>query len=121
MSFTVPNFNLTFNAWHAPNVPPAIPDLVGICNLAYGRRTSSAQGLYLGENEPLMSLLLTPGSGVRGPQCVGGADVVEVPAGSGRFYSVIGVDDIGKGFPNEHRCATLAWSVAFGPWPSPIP
>jgi hypothetical protein len=43
---------------------------------------------------------------------------VEAPKGTGRWYEVIMVDDIGKGFPNEHRYAVL---VKYGVWPDPIP
>jgi hypothetical protein len=121
MAFTVPTFNLSANVWHAPNTPPSAPDATVACNLAFGRRTSSYQGLYSSTNEPIMSLLLNPSEDIRGPQCVAGADVVEVPAGSGRIYQIIGVDDIGKGFANEHRAALLVWTVAFGSWPTPIP
>lgn len=46
------------------------------------------------------------------------ADRVEVPAGSGRLYSVEIVDDVAKGFPNEYRIAFLS---KVPPWPSPIP
>jgi len=60
-------------------------------------------------------------------------DLVEVPAGSSRWYMVIQVDDVGKGFPNEHRFAYLLPlfnSTMIGlvqnagapnPWPVPIP
>lgn len=121
MAFTVPTFNLTSNIWRSANPPPGIPDVVVSGNLAWGRRVSSYQGLVSGLNEPLMTLLLPPGTDVRSPACATGADTVEVPAGSGRFYIVIGVDDIGKGFPNEHRAAVLSWTSVFGFWPVPIP
>jgi hypothetical protein len=121
MGFSVPNFNLDCNVWHLPSAPPAAPSLVVKANLALGRRISSYQGLYSPDNEPVMSLLLNPGEDVRGPQCTGGGSIVEVPAGTGRFYRVIGVDDSGKGFPNEHRVALIAWTTDFGQWPSPIP
>jgi hypothetical protein len=53
----------------------------------------------------------------------GNGDLVEVPAGSGRFYHCIQVDDFGKGFGNEHRWAFI---VAITPpsaqaWPEPYP
>jgi hypothetical protein len=46
---------------------------------------------------------------------------VEVPAGSGRYYEVVQVDDAGKGFPNEHRIAGLIATVDLGMWPVPYP
>ncbi len=56
-------------------------------------------------------------------------DVVECPSGSGRWYVVFGVDDFGKGFPNEHRYALVnkigQWiggtTYAGLFWPTPIP
>lgn len=121
MGFTVPHFNIQCNVWHPPNVPPAAPDDTFDCNLAFGRRVSSYQGVISVPNEPIMSLLLPVRTDLRGPQSAGGADTVEVPAGSGRYYSVVGVDDSGKGFDNEHRVGLLAWTTAFGAWPTPIP
>jgi hypothetical protein len=48
-------------------------------------------------------------------------DLVEVPAGTGRFYRVQWVDDLGKGFDNEHRFALLLQTNTFSPWPIPMP
>lgn len=121
MSFTLPTFNLPVNVWHGGNAPPAVPDLVTSGNLALGRRVSSYQGVISSPNEPIMSLLLPPGTDVRGPQVAGGADLVEVPASTGRYYTVVGLDDSGKGFPNEHRVALIAWTSSVAAWPTPIP
>jgi hypothetical protein len=66
-----------------------------------------------------MSLLLPALTDVRATQGVGGVpDTVEVPAGSGRWYGVAGVDDIGKGYANEHRTACIlallgSWTVPY--------
>lgn len=121
MGFTVPTFNLAYNGWRAGTSPPAAPGFSGMCNLAWGRRVSSYQGVISVPNEPIMTVLLPPGEDLRGPQCALPDVCLEIPAGSGRFYSILGVDDVGKGFPNEHRAAIVAWTVAFGAWPSPIP
>jgi len=121
VAFTVPTFNLVVNVWRQGNAPPAVPDAFFVCNLAWGRRVSSPQGLAGSANEPLLTLLLPAGSDIRGPQCVDPDTCVEVPAGSGRIYAVVGLDDIGKGFANEHRAAVLQWTILFGFWPSPIP
>jgi hypothetical protein len=54
-------------------------------------------------------------------------DLIEVPAGSKRFYAVVGVHDVGKGFPNEYRLALISYSVfgnttlVGGPFPAPVP
>jgi hypothetical protein len=43
-------------------------------------------------------------------------DNVEVPAGSGRLYQAVAVDDVGKGFFNEYRITLITpiyemWSI----------
>jgi hypothetical protein len=47
-----------------------------------------------------------------------GKDTVEVPFASNRFYWVTYVDDVAKGFDNEHR---LAFLQKVGNWPVPMP
>jgi len=46
-------------------------------------------------------------------------DSIEVPAGSGRKYYCYIVDDVGKGFPNEHRYAILLKTQFIQPVPFP--
>ncbi len=131
MAFTLPNFNLTANILRMVAgtyvVVGATP-----CNLAMGRR-QAWQEFDIGITNAYLALtpsLLCPAlTDIRDISCGGQTDVVEVPAGSGRWYTCCGVDDIGKGFPNEHRCVTLgkvgwdpAWIAAgLSPWPTPIP
>jgi hypothetical protein len=121
MSFNLPQFNLHCNVWHAPAIPPVgAPDLDTLGNLAWGRRvnvTSTGGTSFLGTPLLCMTLLLPKLTDVRGDPA-GGADVVEVPAGSGRFYRIVFVDDIGKGFANEHRAAVLQQHL---PMPVPMP
>ena len=143
MAFALPSFNLAVNIWHnggVVNVDP--PDVVTVGNLTPGRRVmlppqSSAQTVSGGHAfyyPPPMELLLPKGVDIRMPtQTIPDGDVVEVPAGSGRYYGVVGVDDIGKGFLNEHRYAILlhvtAWVSTFyalsafncSDWPVPYP
>lgn len=120
MAFVEPTYNLLCNVFdHDTFVVPRIADQE--CNLAWGRRVNVAStgGTdVLGLPLVTMSLLVPAGVDIRGPQNSELADVIECPAGTGRFYSVVFVDDIGKGFDNEHRCAVLE---QFGPWPTPIP
>jgi hypothetical protein len=119
MSFTLPTFNLTVNIFTAAT--PLVLRVVTVGNLAWGRRVNVAStGGTDAIGVPLvtMSLLLPPGTDIRGPLAPGFADRVEVPAGTGRFYEVAFVDDIGKGFPNEHRCAVLEQT---SPQPIPLP
>lgn len=126
MAFRLPTFNILCNI-SAPGAPgviliPGPPfRLAGqSCQLTYGQRTqvASASGTPTqGTLVLVMNLLLPALTDVRGPQDLASFDMVEVPAGSGRWYSVIGVDDIGKGFANEHRTASIY--AAFGTWTPP--
>jgi hypothetical protein len=68
-----------------------------------------------------MWLLLPALTDIRATYTNGSFDVVDCPAGSGRIYAVVFVDDSGKGFANEHRVACLSQYNAAGLWPTPIP
>jgi hypothetical protein len=76
-----------------------------------------------------MIILLPPLTDIRSKIASGQSDMVEVPAGSGRWYGAAAVDDIGKGFPNEHRAAFLLQASSYlNPtvyaglfWPVPMP
>lgn len=120
MAFTLPNFNLTCNVFDAGVfVPP--PRLTVACNLAWGRRVNVASGPEEGYGftpNVSMSLLLPKLTDIRSDRNIEGPDLIECPAGSGRLYVVTMVDDIGKGFANEHRCASLR---QVQDWPTPIP
>jgi len=59
-------------------------------------------------------VLLTPAhTDLRDNASTGGHDAVEVPSGSGRYYDVTYCDNIGMGFPNEHRAGVLQKKVPF--------
>jgi hypothetical protein len=109
--YVVPQFNLLCNIgpglgeWRLVNVE---------CALVYGQRVNVATAAsdYFESGNPqllvlAMSLLLPKLTDIRGGQDTAAADQVEVPAGSGRYYQVQIVDDIGKGWPNEHRTACI--------------
>lgn len=147
MPFRLPSFNLNVNIWRMGTVVANPPDVVSLGNLSPGRRvgysTSQAvTSIAFGANQqnqwvelfnPVMELLLPGLTDVQTAdvaQRVG--DCVEVPAGSGRYYFVVGVDDVAKGFPNEYRIAWLIrltpamititgnpWVVPFPSWPMP--
>jgi hypothetical protein len=131
MPFSVPNFNLTCDIFSAP-WPVGAPRIAGVpCNLQFGRRLQSGIGA-LGFNDSgpiLMSLLLPALTDIRALQCQALGDIVECPSGSGRVYLVLGVDDVGKGFPNEFRVAMMTAASEFSVgssftgllWPTPIP
>jgi hypothetical protein len=128
MPFRLPSFNITCNitTCDVPNVA-AVPTgpirLAGVsCQLTFGRRvnvSSTGGTTTAGVLTIAMSLLLPPFTDIRGPQDTVSFDMAEVPAGSGRWYAVIGVDDIGKGFSNEHRTAAI-FALA-GSWVAPYP
>ena len=128
MAFRLPSFNLLCNitTCDVANVP-AIPTLPirlpnQTCQLCYGRRVNVASTggtSTVGILSIAMTLLVPPLVDVRGPQDVTSADMVEVPAGSGRWYFVVAVDDIGKGFANEHRTAVM--SALAKSWVPPYP
>lgn len=128
MAYRLPSFNLVCNITQplmAGGV--GIPDppfrLEGLsCQLTYGRRVQVVSTGGTGEVGVLvltMNLLLPALTDVRGPQDVLSPDLVEVPADSGRWYKVVAVDDIGKGFANEHRSASI--HALEGQWVPPYP
>jgi len=120
MSYTLPAFNLVVNIWHNGTPISNPPDLITVGNLAYGRRVTTQYWDWAdsGISSVFAPLLLPPLVDVRDPMTGPGRDTIEVPAGSGRFYEVDYVDDVGKGFPNEHRFALMRKLI---PWPVPIP
>jgi hypothetical protein len=132
-AFNIPVFNLKAFIYHHAGQDmnhPGVPDLEVSCNLANGRiahvplwlaRPPSPDRLSMSS-----SLLLPKGTDIRDQSCEGGPDVVEVPIFSGRFYWVTYVDDIAKGFSNEHRWAVIQkiWTYGFWTayrWRTPIP
>jgi hypothetical protein len=132
MAFNVPEFPLLCNIWAGPNPPVGAPRLSAACNLGMGRRSMPmAEGMdQFNLTHMLAQLLLPAGTDIRDLSCspATSGDIVEVPAGTGRYYVVVSVDDLGKGFPNEHRFALLAKacsatfaSFAGVDWPTPIP
>lgn len=145
MPFRVPTFNLTVNIWHNGTGVANDPDVVTAGNLSPGNRSgltlNSLGGGVLATANLAISLaetmfLALPGlTDIRGwgQDGLAGGDNVEIPAGTGRFYAVLGVDDVAKGFANEYRRATLCpitgplvastlnTNGITGPWPLPLP
>jgi len=123
MAFSLPAFPLMANIWRNGNATSNPPDVVSPCNLAYGKRVMT-QYWDWGEGPPPVDsavfscLLLPPLTDIRDGFNPSAQDTVEVPQGSGRLYQCMFVDDLGKGFANEHRFAMLK-KVQF--WPEPIP
>jgi hypothetical protein len=128
MAYRVPTFNIKCNIWHNPWPVPGSPgmrppDLGNVeCQLTYGRRMQLIQTQATADIEEYtlgMNLLLPKRTDVRGPNGPSGGDLVEVPAGTGRYYLVYGVDDVGRGFSNEYRTAGIQCKA--GSWPEPYP
>lgn len=120
VAFRTPAFNLTCNIYDGSgvNYPPlywvgGTPRISGqACALSHGRlssRVSSQGGNFLQVPVTIMQLLLPKGTDVRGVESniAYGLDQVECPVGSGRFYCVTSVDDVGKGYANEYRLAFM--------------
>ena len=127
MPYSLPTFNLAVNIWRNAAPPPAPPAVVTFGNLTPGKRTIAFQkpaNIAAIDTVFLHFLLLPAHTDIRADVFTGNNDIVEVPAGTGRYYTVSHVEDVGKGFPNEHR---MAWveqdhSGASGlPWPYPTP
>ena len=131
MPFILPTFVLPVNIWRVGGIGGtyAAPDVQTFGNLSPGKRTMLQINPASGDAGKIpMELLLPPLTDIRAAWNSLNADLVEVPAGSTRFYNVQFVDDIGKGFANEHRFAMLYQLEGtpgvepFGqPWPVPMP
>lgn len=130
MAYVLPDFNLTCDVYRGPWATKALAISAQVCNLAYSKRGQIPSVFHtFNEWSVQMSLLVPPLVDIRDLSCAAVEDVIECPAGSGRWYQVGSVDDIGKGFPNEHRCAILfkiSEALLGAPytglmWPAPIP
>jgi hypothetical protein len=115
MAFRPPTFNLVCHIWRVDGVGGAYlaPDVVSVCNLSPGRRVLTIDDVPVGfpTTTQIMELLLPKGTDIRATWNTTAPDVVEVPQGSLRFYQVVAVDDVGKGFPNEYRLALMAQEI----------
>lgn len=119
MAYKVPEFPLTAAIFLFGTEAGGIPRLTAPCNVAFGRRVVSGIPDSVGGSSWVITQLLFPrGTDVRDAFSIGGADVVEVPQFSGRWYEVQEVNDLGQGFENEHR---VAWCQKMHAWPAPLP
>lgn len=125
MAFVVPAMPLLCDIYSAGDYGVNPPRVAGVpCNLSQGRR--ALQGTLLNATDASFfgqAILLVPAAtDIRGLENgLGSPDVVDCPAGTGRPYVVFRVDDMGRGFPNEHRFAMIAIIPDAYPWPSPVP
>jgi hypothetical protein len=120
MPYRVPTFNVLVNIWRATTPLTSPPDVTSLGNLAWGRSVSASTGIPedLDPDTLVAKLLLPSSTDVRDSYSPPGADIVEVPAGTLRYYVVKQVDDVGRGFPNQFRFAII---TKLAPWPGPIP
>jgi len=134
MPYVVPAMPLLVHVWHAYD--PAVsaygsPDILSVhANLSPGKRTF--QAIDIVPSSPVtgfaMELLVPALTDIRAASDVALADLIECPKASQRFYLVRYVDDIGKGFANEHRFVLMVmfdkqvdFTDANLPFPVPMP
>jgi hypothetical protein len=146
VAYTLPTFNLNVNIWQwgsdvaNPADATCVGCLVGghhgVVSLGPINPGNLAQVQFsLKTSGQMMCLLVPKGTDLRPPPVTLSqwGSCVEVPAGTLRYYAVIQVDDIGRGFANEHRFALLvpltgavqgifstSWNQP-ADWPTPIP
>jgi hypothetical protein len=114
-----PALPLTCNIWRAAAGPPNPPLLTVNCQLLWSASHLAIAVVPGTVNTAFLRFLYLPsGTDLRPTQMPNPGDVVEVPAGSGRFYTCVALDDVAKGFPNEFRLGVLQPQ---GNWPFPIP
>lgn len=120
MSFSIPAMPLPVWVWRYLNGPPNPPDMVTVGNLAYGKRVTLVNGNFsAGLFDPVLAYLLVPaGTDIRDRLSLNTPDLLAVPGGTARLYIAEYVDDLGKGFPNEHRFVLMAKQLG---WPFPYP
>ena len=120
MAYQLPVFNLVGNIWRNANPVSNPPDVVSLCNLCIGRRGyQSVRGTPLFSTDRASMYALWPaGTDIRDNFSSTGFDRAEIPAESGRLYTVMWVDDAGGGFANEHRVCQLVKDTT---WPTPFP
>lgn len=119
---TVPSFPLVCKVWHLPNAPPNPRDFEARCQLIWG--PGKIIGQSLGGSVPDHAsrfLYLPAGTDIHCTTQALFGDIIECPASSGRFYEVVSVDDMAKGFRNEFRCIIMYPSRTYGDWRVPIP
>jgi len=111
MAFTVPDFNLPVDIYTGPWIGKVLR-LSTTGNLALGRRVQQfildVAVPQLEVSSMQLALLLPPGTDLRDKFQGGQNDVIECPAGSGRWYGLEAYDDVGKGFSNEYRIAVIS-------------
>lgn len=132
MAFSVPQFPLTAEVFDGPFLT-RVSRLTTPANLQIGRKALTFPVEELAWDRQWTGpvyLLVPAGTDLRDlSQGIPHTDIIEVPQGSGRWYTSTFVDDVAKGFPNEYRFAVLykisenlnATEFAGMNWPIPMP
>lgn len=121
--YKLPTFNLMLNYWNSfiSVIPPTIPPTLTVkCQLRMSRAAAVAgvAGSSSGPG-PIMFINVPPFTPIQGGMGLGShvSTLIECPAGTGRYYRVLWVDDVAKGFNNEYRVCCVFANKA----PNPIP
>ena len=124
MAFRLPTFNMVaaiYNHYGPPFLPRPVPRVTALCQLRLMRTAfASNQAAAITTGPLLLVPKLTdirPSSGFGAS--IANPDIVEVPQNSGRFYTTVQVEDVSKGFTNEHRAAQLSQLPLAVPFPIP--
>ncbi len=120
----LPVFPLLANVWHTGNPVTDPPDLANIkAELVVTVHHRQVTGTTTQNKGNITRFIyFEKGTDVRAIWPAGFPDVVELPAGSAKYYDIVDVDDVAKGFPNEFRvAAVVVTSQVAGPWPVPYP
>lgn len=113
----IPTFNLVCRVWYGfvPIPPIGAPNLDNVpCQLLAGE-------FVFGVYTPMDMFLKVPaGTNIHYSRTGAfvGADTVECPKGSGHYYRLTYVNDVARGFANQHRFAIMTEA---GVPPTPIP
>lgn len=126
-----PTLNLRCNIWKQVSLaaaPPITPPTYANvpCNLQFGRKVHVGLGVYPNLSGTIW-LDLPGGTDLQDYDLAApmSFDYVECPAGSGRSYAALFVDDMARGFPTQTRvaliCHVIALSGAHPGWHWPVP
>lgn len=127
MAYTIPQFPLLVDVFEQTTLGVFVFRMTTVGNLASGRRVFPIFGLSYGnEGVSTGSVLLVPrDTDIRDARS-GLPDKVVVPNDLGCPYIVWGVSEVGAGFPNHYRRATIVplssgWVVPYPVIPLPPP
>lgn len=126
MTHKLPTYNLPYNLWRGGSSLADPPDATGLCELVVKPSFRQANSTATVNQSCVLRCMYVPKlTDIRPVWSPAGSDTVEIPAGSGRTYGIIDVDDVAKGFSNEFRLGQLAAvqhiTGGAATWPFPIP